>query len=75
MRNKPELSFFKRSLIATLSFTATAIVFAIAIGLSPILILFYIAYNVYNNIKNKGNVAHNPWAVKDKVSLSHPKVS
>ncbi|PTR01022.1 hypothetical protein C8P68_101252 [Mucilaginibacter yixingensis] len=72
---KPELSLFKRYTIAALAFTATAIVFAIAIVLSPLFVLFYIGYNVFNNIKNKGNVSSNPWASKSSVSLSHSKIS
>lgn len=75
MRDKPELSLFKRYFIATLAFAATAIVFAIAIALSPVIILFYIGHNVVNNIKNKGSATANSWASKESVSLSHSKVS
>jgi|GEM_PF-4680051 len=75
MKDKPELSLFKRGFIAVLAFTATAIVFAIAIILSPVLVLFYIAHNVFNNIKNKDNVSSSPWASKSSVSLSHSKIS
>lgn len=74
MKRNPELNLIQKSIVNTLAFIATAVVFLLGFVLSPLLVFFYVVYNILSNLKNKGNAAADKWAAGETISFPHAKV-